>query len=84
MTRVSNCGGKLIRKWEGVGVKYGISHHWFQPDCQSPESELTSVTGLPVTLSQTEHQSSCKFESKTAAPSDSSELEANCTSWRIF
>ena len=67
MTRVSNCVGRLIRKWEEVGVKYGISHHWFQPDSESLQSKLTSVTALVsvrlrVTLSQTRHQSSCKFE----------------------
>ena len=54
VTRVSNCGGELIRKWEDIGVKYGISHHWVQPDSESLQSKLTSVTGFSQTASHVE------------------------------
>ena len=53
VTRVSNCGGELIRKWEEAEVKYDISqmdpkinssHHRLQTDCESLQSKETSVS----------------------------------------
>ena len=50
----------------GGGVKYGISHYWLQPDSESLQSKLTSVTGFSRTASHVESQigdqSSCKVE----------------------
>ena len=48
MTRVSNCVGKLIRKWEEVESNMASVTTGFQPDSESLQSKLTSVTGFSL------------------------------------
>ena len=54
MTRVSNCVGKLIRKWEEVESNMASVTTGFQPDSESLQSKLTSVTGFSRTASHVE------------------------------